>query len=79
MKHDLRDLRPAFISEGNALVLDEFRRFRHLVRSVNAMDLIPDKLLGLDCVARRTLRKILPNCGTVTGICRFSEKLARAT
>jgi len=35
------------ISQSNALVLDEFRRFRHLVRNVYTMNLVPDKIAGL--------------------------------
>ncbi len=32
--HDLVDVRPAVIDRDSALILDEFRRFRHLVRNV---------------------------------------------
>jgi hypothetical protein len=41
------EVRPAVISEHNALCLDEFRRFRHLVRNVYAMNLMPDKMRRL--------------------------------
>jgi hypothetical protein len=47
MTRDLADVRPAVISQDNALALDEFRRFRHLVRSVYTMNLLPDKMVGL--------------------------------
>lgn len=47
MAHDLADVRPAVISPNNALSLDEFRRFRHLVRNVYTMNLVPDKMAGL--------------------------------
>ena len=47
MAQDRSDLRPAVISQSNALVLDEFRRFRHLVRNVYTMNLVPDKIAGL--------------------------------
>jgi hypothetical protein len=47
MTHDLADVRPGVIGRDNALVLDEFRRFRHLVRNVYTMNLMPDKMAGL--------------------------------
>jgi len=47
MARDLVDLRPAVISQDSAQTLDEFRRFRHLVRNVYKMNLIPDKMAGL--------------------------------
>ncbi|MEW5958070.1 MAG: antitoxin [Chloroflexota bacterium] len=47
MTHDLPDARPAVISRENATTLDEFRRFRHLVRNVYTTNLVPDKMAGL--------------------------------
>lgn len=47
MAQDLEDIRPAVISEDNATALDEFRRFRHLVRNVYAINLAPDRMVGL--------------------------------
>lgn len=47
MADDLPDVRPAVISQDNAISLDEFRRFRHLVRNVYTMNLMPDKMAGL--------------------------------
>ena len=41
------DVRPAVLSQDSALALDEFRRFRHLVRSVYTMSLVPEKMAGL--------------------------------
>ena len=43
----LVDSRPAVISQDCISSLDEFRRFRHLVRNVYTMNLIPDKMSGL--------------------------------
>lgn len=40
-------MRPGVISENVATVLDQFRRFRHLVRNVYAMNLDPEKMEGL--------------------------------
>lgn len=47
MTRELADVRPAVISRESALSLDEFRRFRHLVRNVYTMNLAPDKMAGL--------------------------------
>ena len=47
MTHDLTDVRPAVIGRDSALSLDEFRRFRHLVRNVYTINLVPERIAGL--------------------------------
>lgn len=47
MAQDMADVRPAVISPDSALALDEFRRFRHLVRNGYTMSLVPEKMAGL--------------------------------
>lgn len=47
MGRDIPDTRPAVVSLSTVESLDEFRRFRHLVRNVYAIDLSPDKMKGL--------------------------------
>lgn len=47
MAQDFPNSRPAVISQENAKVLDEFRRFRHLVRNVYTINLTPVKMDGL--------------------------------
>ena len=47
VSQDLVDIRPAVISSDSALALDEFRRFRHLVRNVYTMNLVPERMSGL--------------------------------
>ena len=47
MADDVANLRPAVIGQDNAVSLDEFRRFRHLVRNVYTMNLMPDKMTAL--------------------------------
>lgn len=44
---DIMDVRPAMISQESALALDEFRRFRHLVRNVYTMNLVPERMTRL--------------------------------
>lgn len=47
MANDIPDARPAVISEETADALDEFRRFRHLVRNVYTIHLDPQKMQPL--------------------------------
>lgn len=47
MAQDLPESRPAVISQENAEILDEFRRFRHLVRNMYTINLTPIKMEGL--------------------------------
>jgi hypothetical protein len=47
MANDVPDARPAVISEETADALDEFRRFRHLVRNVYTLHLDPNKMQPL--------------------------------
>jgi hypothetical protein len=47
MAQDVADVRPALIDRDSVLILDEFRRFRHLVRNVYTTNLVPDKMSGL--------------------------------
>lgn len=41
------DIRPAVISQQHGKTLDEYRRFRHLVRNLYTNRLQPDKIEGL--------------------------------
>lgn len=47
MANDVPDARPAVIGEETADALDEFRRFRHLVRNVYTIHLDPKKIQPL--------------------------------
>jgi len=47
MARDLEGVRPAVIDEETFLRLDDFRRFRHLVQNIYAINLMPDKMRGL--------------------------------
>ena len=47
MAEDVKDIRPAVISKETSDKLDQYRRFRHLVRNVYATNLKPDKMLVL--------------------------------
>ena len=47
MSQDFSDIRPAVISQHSAAIVDEFRRFRHLVRNVYTINLVPEKMEGL--------------------------------
>ena len=47
MAEDRPALRPAVIGQDSLIALDEFRRFRHLVRNVYTTNLVPSKMAGL--------------------------------
>jgi hypothetical protein len=47
MGQEVADVRPALIQLEEANQLDEFRRFRHLVRNVYTFNLQPEKMAGL--------------------------------
>jgi len=47
MGREIQGVRPAVISQDHADRLDEFRRFRHLVRNVYTMNLVPDRMSKL--------------------------------
>lgn len=47
VSHEWHDIRPAVISRRSAEELDEFRRFRHVVRNVYAENFIPDRIDSL--------------------------------
>lgn len=47
MAADRPNARPAVISQDTAVKLDEFRRFRHLVRNIYTFNLMPEKMENL--------------------------------
>lgn len=47
MARDVPDVRPAVIGQDEVIALDEFRRFRHLVRNVYTTNLVPEKMSRL--------------------------------
>ncbi len=47
MASDQPDVRPAIISKESARQLDEFRRFRHLVRNIYTANLMPERMESL--------------------------------
>lgn len=44
MSQERKNIRPAVISSDSAQALDEYRRFRHVVRNVYADNLLPGKM-----------------------------------
>jgi len=76
MTQDLVDVRPAVISQDNALILDEFRRFRHLVRNVYATNLVPDKMAGLMSALPRLWPRLRAE---LLAFAQFLEDLAQAS
>lgn len=46
MAQDVTEVRPALIDPDSANALDEFRRFRHLVRNIYTTHLVPARMGG---------------------------------
>ena len=76
MARELADVRPAVISRDCALALDEFRRFRHLVRSVYTMSLVPEKMAGLVSTLPGLWSTVRAE---LLAFAEFLEELARAS
>lgn len=74
MAHDLADVRPAVIGQDSAMALDEFRRFRHLVRNVYTMNLVPDKMAGLMLTLPGLWSRL---CAELLAFADFLEELAQ--
>jgi hypothetical protein len=47
MARDIPELRPAVIHEETKVLLDEYRKFRHLVRNIYTFNIIPQKVMKL--------------------------------
>jgi hypothetical protein len=47
MAQAVTEVRPALIDQSSATQLDEFRRFRHLVRNIYTTHLVPARMEGL--------------------------------
>jgi len=73
MAQEISDVRPAMISADVAASLDEYRRFRHLVRNIYATNLVPSKMQGL-------LERLLPLwnrlCAELIAFAAFLEQIA---
>lgn len=75
MSQEMEDVRPALIGEDGAIALDEFRRFRHLVRNVYTTNLVPDKLVGLMSALSGLWRKLKAE---LLAFAEFLQRLAEA-
>ena len=74
MAQEMSEARPAVINQDSALALDEFRRFRHLVRNVYTMNLSPDKVAGLMSVLPELWPKLRAE---LLAFANFLEQLAQ--
>jgi hypothetical protein len=76
MGQDLTNIRPAVISSDSIVMMDEVRRFRHLVRNVYTFNLDPEKM--------KSLMAMLPNVfprikAELLSFADFLEALAKAS
>ena len=44
MAIEIKNIRPALISEESVAMLDEYLRFRHRVRNIYSFSLVPDRI-----------------------------------
>jgi hypothetical protein len=47
MSRNIPEIRPAIIEEKTRFLLDEYRKFRHLVRNIYTFNIIPQKVMKL--------------------------------
>ncbi len=47
MAREIKNIRPALLSEKSAELLDEYMRFRHRIRNIYSFNLLPDRIKGL--------------------------------
>lgn len=73
MAQDIPDVRPGVISRDHAIVLDQFRRFRHLVRNVYTMNIAPEKMAGLVSTLPELWRQLRAE---LSSFAEFTEDLA---
>lgn len=75
MANEVPEVRPAVIGKGSAHALDEFRRFRHLVRNVYTFNLIPEKMEPLISALPGLWSQVRVE---LLAFANFLEELARA-
>ncbi len=75
MTKEIAERRPAVISPESASILDEFRRFRHLVRNVYTFNLVPQKMEPLIAALPRLWKQVQVE---LSAFADFLEELAQA-
>lgn len=56
MARDITGLRPRVIKEDTKVLLDEYRKFRHLVRNIYTFNIIPQKVIKLANSVAKTFK-----------------------
>ncbi len=76
MAQHVEGIRPAVIGQESVRLLDELRRFRHLVRNVYTVNLMPEKMEGL----MKALPRLWPRLrAELLAFADFLEALAEAS
>ena len=75
MAQEVPELRPAVISANTLLALDEYRRFRYLVRNLYTFNLVPEKLEALMSALAQTRQNVQTE---LLAFAEFLDDLARA-
>ncbi len=58
MAQDIQNIRPAVIGENSTFILDELRRFRHVIVNVYTINLAPEKMHKLVSSVRELWSKL---------------------
>lgn len=59
MAREIPGVRPAVIRDETRMLLDEYRKFRHLVRNIYTFSIIPQKVMKLANGIKKTLNVLL--------------------
>jgi len=72
MARDIPEVRPPVIREETRVLLDEYRKFRHLVRNIYAFNIVPQKVLILSKDIRKTFYAFRKD---ISGFLKVMEKI----
>jgi hypothetical protein len=74
MALEIKNIRPAVISEESVSILDEYLRFRHRIRNIYSFNLVPDRIKGLVEKLPSVFQTIRPN---LNDFAQFLERLSK--
>ena len=74
MARDIPGVRPHVVEKETKDLLDEYRKFRHLVRNIYTFNVIPEKVMKLS----RSITKVFGEFKKdINGFLNFIEKISR--
>jgi len=74
MAQDIQDIRPAVIGESSTIILDELRKFRHVVVNIYTVNLVPEKM----CKLVLSVNELWPKLnGELMAFAEFLDEVSR--